>query len=185
MCCLNKTLKKRNIILIGNDGLICGVWNGRGVRSIIITNFELLKSFSYGIQSLDDFIHSGLEVYSKSHYCSVYAVSTKNGSRDIVAVFALAFDSIVLETDDFDDMNSGFSETWRPNVLENSRIEFENKSVYPTLEIAYLVVRKDFQHKNLGKAIVDEIAEYARRQTLAGCVFLTVKAYHTSRHSAL
>lgn len=102
-----------------------------------------------------------------------------------MAVFALAFDSIVLETDDFDDMNSGFSETWRPNVLENSRIEFENKSVYPTLEIAYLVVRKDFQHKNLGKAIVDVIAEYARRQTLAGCVFLTVKAYHTSRHSAL
>ena len=36
-------MKKRNIILIGNDGLICGVWYGRGVRSIIITNFELLK----------------------------------------------------------------------------------------------------------------------------------------------
>ena len=151
----------------------------------LITDFELLESFSCGIQSLDDFIHSGLEVYSKNHYCSAYAVSTKNRRRNIVAIFALAFDSIVLETDDFDDMNSGFYETWRPNVLENSRIEFENKSVYPALEIAYLVVRKDFQHKNLGKAIVDEIAEYARRQTLAGCVFLTVKAYHTSRHSAL
>lgn len=83
MCRRNKTLKKRNIILIGNDGLICGVWYGRRVRSILITNFEILKSFSCGIQSLDDFIHSGLEVYSKSHYCSTYVVSTKNGSRDI------------------------------------------------------------------------------------------------------
>lgn len=43
VCRRNKTLKKRNIILIGNDGLICGVWYGRGVRSIIITNLELLK----------------------------------------------------------------------------------------------------------------------------------------------
>lgn len=82
VCRLNKTLKKRNIISIGNDGLICGVWYGRGVRSIIIPNFELLKSFSCGIQSLDDFIHSGL-MYSKSHYCKTYVVSTKNGSRDI------------------------------------------------------------------------------------------------------
>ena len=49
----------------------------------LITDFELLKSFSCGIQSLDDFIHSGLEVYSKNHYCAAYAVSTKNGSRDI------------------------------------------------------------------------------------------------------
>ena len=77
----------------------------------LITDFVLLESFSCGIQSLDDFIHSGLEVYSKNHYCSAYAVSTKNRRRNIVAIFALAFDSIVLETDDFDDMNSGFSET--------------------------------------------------------------------------
>ena len=82
-------------------------------------------------------------------------------------------------------MNSGISDTWSPKVEENHRIKFENKSVYPALEIAYLAVREDYQHKNLGKAIVDEIAAYAKRQTLAGCVFLTVKAYHTSNHSAL
>lgn len=151
----------------------------------IISDFESLKSFSCGIQPLDEFIHSELEIYSKNHYCSAYSVSTVNGNDDVVAVFALAFDSIVLETDDFEEMNSGISDTWRPKVEEKHRIKFENKSVYPALEIAYLAVREDYQHKNLGKAIVDEIAEYARRQTLAGCVFLTVKAYHTSSHSAL
>ena len=151
----------------------------------LIADFESLKSFSCGIESLNDFIHSGLEVYSKNHYCSAYSVLAKNASKDIVAIFALAFDSIVLDSDDFDEMNSGFSETQRPKIEENYRIEFENKSVYPALEIAYLAVRNDCQHNNLGKAIVDEIAEYAKRQTLAGCVFLTVKAYHTDRHSAV
>ena len=166
-----KTREKRSIISIGNNDLVC--------------DFESLKSFSCGIQPLDEFIHSELEIYSKNHYCSAYSVSTKNRSDDVVAVFALAFDSIVLETDDFEEMNSGISDTWRPKIEENHRIKFENKSVYPALEIAYLAVREDYQHKNLGKAIVDEIAAYAKRQTLAGCVFLTVKAYHTSKHSAL
>ena len=59
------------------------------------------------------------------------------------------------------------------------------KSVYPALEIAYLAVDKKFQAKHLGTAIVDEIARYAKAQTLAGCVFLTVKAYHTSEYSTL
>ncbi len=151
----------------------------------IISDFGSLKSFSCGIQPLDEFIHSELEIYSKNHYCSAYSVSTKYKSDDVVAVFALAFDSIGLESDDFEEMNSGISDTWRPKVEEDHRIKFENKSVYPAIEIAYLAVREDYQHKNLGKAIVDEIAEYAKRQTLAGCVFLTVKAYHTSSHSAL
>ena len=54
MCRRNKTLKKRNIILIGNDGLICGGWYGRGVRSIIITNFEFLKvAIDMGIETPD------------------------------------------------------------------------------------------------------------------------------------
>ena len=151
----------------------------------LISDFESLLSFSCGVKSLNDFIHSELEVYAKNHYCSAYLVSTKNGRKDTVAIFALAFDSIVLDADDFEEMNSGTSDTGRPQVDENHRIKFENKSVYPALEIAYLAVSEDFQHKNVGKAIVDEIAEYARRQTLAGCVFLTVKAYHTRDYSAL
>lgn len=88
----------------------------------IISDFGSLKSFSCGIQPLDEFIHSELEIYSKNHYCSAYSVSTKDRSDDIVAVFALAFDSIGLESDDFEEMNSGISDTWRPKVEENHRI---------------------------------------------------------------
>ena len=40
--------------MIGNDGLICGGWYGRGVRSIIITNFEFLKvAIDMGIETPD------------------------------------------------------------------------------------------------------------------------------------
>ena len=52
----------------------------------IISDFESLKSFSCGIQPLDEFIHSELEIYSKNHYCSAYSVSTKNRSDDVVAL---------------------------------------------------------------------------------------------------
>ena len=73
----------------------------------LISDFESLLSFSCGVKSLNDFIHSELEVYAKNHYCSAYLVSTKNGRKDTVAIFALAFDSIVLDADDFEEMNSG------------------------------------------------------------------------------
>lgn len=150
----------------------------------LISDFKLLSSFSCGIRSLDSFIHSELEIYSDNHYCSAYAVNIKN-SKTVVAIFALAFDSIILDGDDFDDMNTGASETWCPKVNEAHRVKFEEKSVYPALEIAYLAVRKEYQSRHLGSAIVNEIADYARRQTLAGCVFLTVRAYHTRAYSAL
>ena len=52
----------------------------------IISDFESLISFSCGIQPLDEFIHSELEIYSKNHYCSAYSVSTKNRSDDVVAL---------------------------------------------------------------------------------------------------
>ncbi len=150
----------------------------------LISDFKSLLSFSCGVKPLDDFIHSELEIYSSNHYCSAYSVAAKDSGR-IVAIFALSFDSIVLDSDDFEEMNNGLSETWCPKVNDSHRIQFENKSVYPALEIAYLAVHKDCQSRHLGSAIVNEIAEFARRQTLAGCVFLTVKAYHTKDHSAL
>lgn len=150
----------------------------------LITDFGTLSSFNCGIQTLDEFIHSELEVYTENHYCSSYSVISKE-KKEVVAVFALAFDSIILDEDDFMDMDEGISEAGRPKVNEQHRISFESKSVYPALEIAYLAVKKDYQSIHLGRAIINEIASYAKRQTLAGCVFLTVKAYHTKSYSSL
>ena len=57
---------------------MCGMEEAYEVS--LISDFESLLSFSCGVKSLNDFIHSELEVYAKNHYCSAYLVSTKKRS---------------------------------------------------------------------------------------------------------
>lgn len=148
----------------------------------LLSDFKLLSDFNCGVKPMDDFIHSDLEIYTKNHYCSTYCVKASSGK--VAALFALSFDSIILDPDDFEDINIGASETDRPKVDEQTRSDFENKYVYPALEIAYLAVDSQYQKMHLGSAIIEEIVKYAKTQTLAGCIFLTVKAYHTKEYSA-
>lgn len=150
----------------------------------LLSDFEKLSDFECGVKPMDEFIQSRLKIYTRNHYCSTYYVKAK-GNGALCALFALSFDSIVLEPDDFEDINSRVSGTDKVDVDEDTRTEFEEKSVYPALEIAYLAVDKRYQRKHLGKAIIDEIVRHAKEQTLAGCIFLTVRAYHTEEYSAL
>ncbi len=53
------------------------------------------------------------------------------------------------------------------------------------LLISYLAIDQKFQSLHIGSALVDEIASMARKQRYAGCVFLTVRAWHTSNYSAV
>lgn len=147
----------------------------------LLSDFKLLSDFNCGVKPMDDFIHSDLEIYTKNHYCSTYCVKASSGK--VAALFALSLGSIILDPDDFEDINIGASETDRPKVDEQTRSDFENKYVYPALEIAYLAVDSQYQKMHLGSAIIEEIVKYAKTQTLAGCIFLTVKAYHTKEYS--
>ena len=86
---------------------------------------------------------------------------------------------------DFDDMRMGAAGTDLPAVKETFREQFEQKYTYPALEIAYLAIEQKFQSLHLGSALIEEIALMARNQRYAGCVFLTVRAWHTSDYSAV
>ena len=86
---------------------------------------------------------------------------------------------------DFDDMRMGAAGTDLPVVKETFREQFEQKYTYPALEIAYLAIEQKFQSLHLGSALIEEIASMARNQRYAGCVFLTVRAWHTSDYSAV
>lgn len=126
----------------------------------LLSDFKLLSDFNCGVKPMDDFIHSDLEIYTKNHYCSTYCVKASSGK--VAALFALSFDSIILDPDDFEDINIGASETDRPKVDEQTRSDFENKYVYPALEIAYLAVDSQYQKMHLGSAIIEEIVKYAK-----------------------
>ena len=129
----------------------------------LLSDFDELINFYTGKDKMDDFLHNHLQDCEESHYCKTFCVRLK-ANNTIVAIFALAFDSVDIDSDDFDDMRIGAAGTDLPAVKETFREQFEQKYTYPALE---------------------EIASMARNQRYAGCVFLTVRAWHTSNYSAV
>lgn len=127
------------------------------------------KEFRCGIKKMDDFIHEGLDLSVKNNFCKLYKVSR---DEEIVALFALAFDSLILDYEDKTELKQTES------VGVDSRYEevFWSKRHYPALEIAYLAVREDLRGSDIGSFLINSIAEMAAGQKLAGCQFLTVEA---------
>lgn len=149
-----------------------------------LVNFEELAEFYTGKEKMDDFLHNYLKDCEECHYCRTFCVRLKKNDT-IIAIFALAFDSVDIELDDFDDMRIGAAGTELPSVNRNFRDQFEQKATYPALEIAYFAVDRRFQDLHIGSALIEQIVAMAREQRLGGCVFLTVRAWHIQGYSAV
>ena len=149
-----------------------------------LEDYQELTSFVSGIKQMDDFIHEYLGECDASHYCQTYAVRSPK-TNNMLAIFSLSFDSIKLDEDDFEDMRIGAAGTGKPTVDDWFRERFEEKAIYPALEIAYLAVSQESQHLHLGSEILSQIEYMAKMQKMAGCVFLTVNALHTPSYSAV
>ena len=150
----------------------------------IADEYDSLMSFESGNAQMDDFIHDYLAACSRSHFCVTYYVRLVP-KGDIVALFSLSNDSIDLSEEDFDDMRIGAAGTEMPFIEHSFRARFEQKCTYPSLEITYLAVSKEYQRLKIGSALIDFIANMARTQNVSGCVFLTVNALHTSTYTAV
>ena len=131
---------------------------------------------------MDIFIRNNFRMSVENHYCAAYVVTYQD---EVVAVFALSFDSLDLDSDDKEELETGISSTGTPNVDWNYKETFYAKPRYPALDIAYLVVREEYRGNKVGQSIVELIADRARSQTFAGCQFLTVEALATSEYSAV
>ena len=118
----------------------------------------------------------------ENHYCQAYTVTFED---EIVAIFALSFDSLDLDSDDKEELQSGYSSTASPGVDANYQDTFYSKPRYPAMDIAYLAIQKNWQGKHIGDFLIKQIADLARRQTLAGCQFLTVEALATNEYCAV
>mgnify|MGYP002869365163 FL=1 len=150
--------------------------------SFPLTDFQCLNAFTSGIESMDTFIRGDFRLSVENHYCQAYAVKHE---EDIVAVFALSFDSLDLDSDDKEELLSGFSSTSSPDVDYNYQETFYAKPRYPAMDIAYLAIQEKWRGKHIGYFLIKQIADLARRQTLAGCQFLTVEALATKEYSAV
>ena len=147
-----------------------------------LTDFHCLDSFYSGVEVMDKFIQGDFRMSVENHYCTAYGVWYGD---ELVAVYALSFDSLDLDSDDKDELQMGISSTGTPEVNWNYRDTFYAKPRYPALDIAYLAVQQKYRGKRIGYAIVEQIATDARTQTFAGCQFLTVEALATSEYSAV
>jgi len=131
---------------------------------------------------MDIFIRNDFRMSVENHYCAAYVVTYQD---EVVAVFALSFDSLDLDSDDKEELEAGISSTGTPDVDWNYKDTFYSKPRYPALDIAYLAVQEKWRGQGVGHLLVDTIAEQARSQTFAGCQFLTVEALATSEYSAV
>lgn len=147
-----------------------------------ITDFHCLESFCSGVEAMDKFIQGDFRMSVVNHYCTAYGVWYDD---ELVAVYALSFDSLDLDSDDKEELQTGISNTGTPEVDWNYRDTFYAKPRYPALDIAYLAVKQQYRGKRIGYAIIEQIATDARTQTFAGCQFLTVEALATSEYSAV
>jgi GNAT superfamily N-acetyltransferase len=147
-------------------------------------SMEELKNFFCNIPQMDKFIHDGgLEASIKNNYCKAYTV--RNETKELVAFFALSFDSLRLDTDDIEDLQNGWSDTSTPQPSPDYFETFWSKTHYPAIEISYLAVDKKYQRLHIGEHIIAKIEEKARSQNLAGCQFLTVGALVLPNYSAV
>lgn len=148
-----------------------------------LDNLDVLLDFNCGVEKMDTFIHGGLRQSVENSYCKVYGVY--NCDKQLIAFFALSFDSLQLDADDADDLLHGWSGTTTPDVTPEYIDTFWSKVRYPAIEIAYLAVSEKYRNKNIGRSLIESIAQMARSQKIAGCQFLTVDALATKEYSAV
>ena len=147
-----------------------------------ITDFHCLETFCSGVEAMDKFIQGDFRMSVENHYCSAYGVWYKD---ELVAIYALSFDSLDLDSDDKEELETGITSAGTPDIDLNYKETFYAKPRYPALDIAYLAVRKEYRGNRVGHSIIELIAEKARSQTFAGCQFLTVEALATHEYSAV
>ncbi|MBR1932989.1 MAG: GNAT family N-acetyltransferase [Prevotella sp.] len=147
-----------------------------------IADYHCLEAFHSGVEAMDRFIQGDFRLSIEHHYCTAYGIWAGN---ELVAIYALSFDSLDLDTDDKEELESGIASTGVPNVDWNYKDTFYAKSRYPALDIAYLAVQEKYRGQNIGRSIIHLIAEQARSQKFAGCQFLTVDALATKDYSAV
>lgn len=135
-----------------------------------------IQAFSCGCQELDDFFHH--EVFLCARYGYVAAFCAKNNKGEIIALFTLANDAIVLSSTY---EKQDFVEEVTEWVNDAYQTIFEKQSSFPAINIGHLAVRTDYQCKHIGKDILDFVEATFSSYRAAGCQFITVDSLNNPR----
>lgn len=130
-----------------------------------------LSEFSCGVREIDDFIHNEMRLCAKYRYITPYCVK-HHISGEILGVFTLSNDSIMLEEDDAEDF---------PNLSNEYRSIFPLQPSFPAVNIGHLGVRSDLQSAGIGSIIIRYVAHTFTKFNVAGCQFITVDSLNNPR----
>lgn len=146
------------------------------IEPLSIENKEKIQSFSYGTDTLDEFFHEEIFICSKHHYIAAYCAKDIK-DNDIIAIFTLSNDSVVI--DNIDDKNDFISESCA-KISEEYVSTFEKQTSFPAVNIGHLGVRHDLQSKGIGQYIVDFVLYTFAKFKASGCQFITVDSLNES-----
>lgn len=152
------------------------------MKTYHLKDIKELRGFQCGIKEMDDFIQNNLQYSIDSHFCVPYVL--KDG-EEVVAFYALCFDSLVFPQDYFDDFMEGYSLTKKPILPARYLETFKNKQHYPAIDISYFAVDKKYQRRHIGSALLEDIINRTKLQNYAGCQFVVVDALITPEYNAI
>jgi len=137
----------------------------------------ILHDFICGIDAMDDFIHGDLGVFLKKDPSYQFFVVREDSSGEIIAMYVISNGIFI----DYDNQFSylPFGQRW--GYLDDE-LELHEGTMFPTLEIDYLAVRKDIRGRGYGKRIISELNYLASQK---GLFFITVEAYYEHDYSAI
>ncbi|WP_455586640.1 GNAT family N-acetyltransferase [Bacteroides sp.] len=146
------------------------------INKLLRENLKQVLSFSCGCEELDHFFHEELLLCAKHHYVSAYcAKNVKND--DIVAIFTLSNDSVVIDNVDKDD----FIQESKLKISDEYTSTFEKQSSFPAINIGHLGVRSDLQSQGIGEQILDFVLYTFSYFSISGCQFITVDSLNNNR----
>lgn len=140
------------------------------------TDASILSDFTCGLQVMDDFIHHNLQSYLDAYSCSAYCLYSEEG--EIVAFFVIRHDTLAVFDDDaYDDHKIIYDSALPPTIPVNE---------YPSVEIEYLAVAKDYQRQGIGSLCIEQIIDLADEVSqLLRVELITVDAFKSEAYSAI
>lgn len=152
------------------------------IRQITLEDNIDLASFSCGdnpeYNELNHFFQSSdIFLCAKYHYYSVYVVRHRLTS-ELLAVFTLANDTILLKTKD---EKEDLTEEVRPVVADEYNEIWDQQTSYPAIVIGHLGVCSRYQSSHIGSILIGFILTTFEKYNITGCQFITVDALNNQR----
>ena len=143
------------------------------------TDASILSDFYSGIEAMDSFIHLRLSAFLRAYKCRFYVLRNEEGI--IVAMFVISEGQLILDEDCKDDLHMKFPDIDKWPDLK----DYWEAGVFPSIEIHYLAVSKDYQRQHIGKDIISIIESFKDDSFYHHPLFLSVAAYCTKGYSAV